>query len=206
MGLRTLKEAKIRLKHQLSLIKSRCDGARAQLETWGHQRWNHKTCPGAGLPSWRLLVALHQDRATWSWVKLQFICLSLNRTNSVARWYKITRCITAIIMPFIKIGRLSQTSGFNRRLVGESLGNIPYPKYFLLRFIKLCCRWFDDAKWMMIWPYYVSQSSSGGDLLIAFVFVRFFVFFCVDSRDLMAPHKCPTRLCSKKSGVREHSE
>lgn len=27
---------------------------------------------------------------------------------------------------------------------------------------------------MMIWPYYVSQGSSKGDLLIAFVFVHFF--------------------------------
>lgn len=40
--------------------------------------------------------------------KPEFIWLSLKRTNNVARWYKITRSIMVIIMPFIKIGRLSQ--------------------------------------------------------------------------------------------------
>lgn len=30
---------------------------------------------------------------------------------------------------------------------------------------------------MMIWPYYVSQGSSKGDLLIAFVFLHFHFFF-----------------------------
>lgn len=40
--------------------------------------------------------------------KPEFIWLSLKRTNNVARWYKITRSIMVIIMPFIKIGQLSQ--------------------------------------------------------------------------------------------------
>lgn len=52
----------------------------------------------------------------------------------------------------------------------------------------------------MIWPYYVSEGSSEGDLLIAFVFVQFFVFFSpflytlVDPREVTAPRGSPTRV------------
>lgn len=40
--------------------------------------------------------------------KPEFIWLSLKRTNNVACWYKITRSIMVMSMPFIKIGQLSQ--------------------------------------------------------------------------------------------------
>lgn len=40
--------------------------------------------------------------------KAEFIWLSLKRTNNVACWYKITQSIMVMIMPFIKIGQLSQ--------------------------------------------------------------------------------------------------
>lgn len=79
--------------------------------------------------------------------KPQFIWLSLKRTNNVARWYKITRSIMVIIMPFIKIGQLSQHLALiGGDLVGEGLGSVLYPTYFPLSFIKACCQWFDEAK------------------------------------------------------------
>lgn len=116
MGLRTLKEAKVRLKRQLSLITGLCDGLRAQLDTWWQQRAPSAvpTTPGApsaaGAPSWRQVEALHTNQSSPPGLghEPEFIWLSLKRTNNVACWYKITRSIMVIIMPFIKIGQLSQ--------------------------------------------------------------------------------------------------
>lgn len=119
MGLRTLKESKVRLKRQLSLITDLCDVLRAQLDTWWQQQelsvGAHKTrCPdfstGALLMVVKALHVAYQQQKSPPGLrhKPEFIWLSLKRTNNVARWYKITRSIMVIIMPFIKIGQLSQ--------------------------------------------------------------------------------------------------
>lgn len=154
MGLRTLKEAKVRLKRQLSLITGLCDGLRAQLDTWWQQRAPSAmpTTPGApsaaGAPSWRQVEALHTNQRSPAGLghEPEFIWLSLKRTNNVACWYKITRSIMVIIMPFIKIGQLSQHLASMGAPVGEGLGSALYSTYFPLSFIKACCQWFDEAK------------------------------------------------------------
>lgn len=51
-----------------------------------------------------------------------------------------------IIMPFIKIGQLSQHLASIGAQVSEGLGSVLYPTYFPLSFIKACCQWFDEAK------------------------------------------------------------
>lgn len=101
MGLRTLKEAKIRLKHQLSLIRGLCDGVRAQLDTGWQPPAGRAAPPGGRLGHCTLTSppGLGHHQSSFG---------SLKRTNSVARWYKMTRSIMVVIMPFIKIGQLSQ--------------------------------------------------------------------------------------------------
>lgn len=77
---------------------------------WGHGSAGHlmATTIGQGCPSWRPVGALQAHQPTWPWAKPEFICVSLKRTDDVARWSRITRSIMVIIMPFIKIGQLSQ--------------------------------------------------------------------------------------------------
>lgn len=97
MGLRTSKEAKIRLNHQLNLIMSPCDGAGTQLDA-GCQ--NHKTSPGAGVGA-LLEVAcgttLKETKVARlaRWLQGQVVWLVDNR---------MTAYITAILVPFMKIG------------------------------------------------------------------------------------------------------
>lgn len=113
MGLRTSKEAKVRLKHQLCLIMGLRDGLRTQLDTRCNQR-RRSVAPvrlGARPPSGgtRHYARLYQEQKSPPGLgQGVFIWLSLKRTNNVARWYKITQSIMVIIMPFIKIGRASQ--------------------------------------------------------------------------------------------------
>lgn len=103
-------------------------------------------CPQRGCPPYgrqRHCMPHTQETPPGLRHKPEFIWLSLKRTNNVARWYKITRSIMVIIMPFIKIGQLSQHLA---SIGGSSLGSVLYPTYFPLSFIKACCQWFDEAK------------------------------------------------------------